>query len=79
MRKFAEVYPSFEIVHALPGQLPWTHNLVFLEQVKNTEQRLWYAKQTLENGWSYRALLVQIKEKLYEAKGNNKIKTTIRS
>ena len=48
MRKFAEVYPSFDIVQALPGQLPWTHNLVLLEQVKNTEQRLWYAQQTLE-------------------------------
>jgi predicted nuclease of restriction endonuclease-like (RecB) superfamily len=76
MRKFAQVYPSFEIVQALPGQLPWTHNLVMLEQVKSTEQRLWYAQQTLEHGWSYRALIAQIKEKLYETKGNNKIKTT---
>jgi len=76
MRKFAEIYPSFEIVQALPGQLPWTHNLVLLEQVKIAEQRLWYAKQAFEHGWSYRTLLIQIKEKLFETKGDNKIKTT---
>ncbi len=76
MRKFAQAYPTFEIVQALPGQLPWTHNLVLLEQVKNTQQRLWYAQQTLQHGWSYRTLLAQIREKLYETKGNNKIKTT---
>ena len=58
MRKFSEAYPTFEIVQALPGQLPWTHNLVLLEQVKEPEQRLWYARQALEEGWSYRSLLI---------------------
>lgn len=76
MRKFAEAYPSFEIVQALPGQLPWTHNLVLLERVKVTEQRLWYTEQAFLNGWSYRTLLAQIKDKLFEAKGCNKNKTT---
>lgn len=76
MRKFSEAYSTFEIVQALPGQLPWTHNLVLLEQVKEPEQRLWYARQALEEGWSYRSLLNQVKNKLYETKGNNKVKTT---
>lgn len=76
MRKFAEAYPTFEIVQALPGQLPWTHNLVLLEQVKEPEQRLWYARQALEEGWSYRSLLNEVKNKLYETKGSNKTKTT---
>lgn len=75
MRKFAETYPSFKIVQALPGQLPWTHNLVLLERIKNNEQRLWYAQQALEQGWSYRTLLMLIKEDLYKTK-NNKLKTT---
>lgn len=28
MKKFAESYETLEIVQALPGRLPWTHNLV---------------------------------------------------
>lgn len=76
MRKFAETYVSFEIVQALPGQLPWTHNLVLLEKVKYSEERFWYAKQAIEESWSYRTLLKHIKEKLYQAKGIKNIKTT---
>ena len=76
MRKFAESYPTLAIVQALPGQLPWTHNLVLLERIKDPSVRLWYAKEALENGWSYRMLMVQIKEQLYEAKGKKSVKTT---
>ena len=50
MRKFAESYPTIKIVQALPGQLPWTHNLVLLERVKDPNTRLWYAKEALEIG-----------------------------
>ncbi|OGT50730.1 MAG: hypothetical protein A3F17_00880 [Gammaproteobacteria bacterium RIFCSPHIGHO2_12_FULL_41_15] len=76
MRKFAESYPNIQIVQALPGQLPWTHNLVLLERIKNSEARLWYAKEALENGWSYRMLMTQIKEQLYETKGKKLRKIT---
>lgn len=76
MRKFAECYPTLPIVQALPGQLPWTHNLVLLERVKDTDVRLWYAKEALENGWSYRMLMAKIKEKLYDAKSKKSVKTT---
>ncbi len=60
----------------MPGQLPWTHNMVLLEQFKNIDQRLLYAQRTIENGWTYRTLLVKIKGKLYETQGKNKVKTT---
>src|SRR3990167_1656010 len=76
MRKFAESYPALSIVQALPGQLPWTHNLVLLERVKDPNVRLWYAKEALENGWSYRMLMAQIKEQLYETKGKKLRKIT---
>jgi predicted nuclease of restriction endonuclease-like (RecB) superfamily len=76
MRKFAESYPTLPIVQALPGQLPWTHNLVLLERVKDPDVRLWYAKEALENGWSYRMLMTQIKEQLYQAKAKKSVKTT---
>lgn len=76
MKKFAEAYDSPEVVQALPGQLPWTHNLVLLERLNDPKERLWYARQTVENGWSYRALMVQIKENLYQAQGKIELKTT---
>lgn len=76
MKKFAESYPSIQIVQALPGQLPWTHNLVLLERVKDTDARLWYAQEALTNGWSYRMLITQIKDQLYETKGIKIGKTT---
>jgi predicted nuclease of restriction endonuclease-like (RecB) superfamily len=76
MRKFAEVYPSFKIVQALPGQLPWTHNLVLLEKTKSRQARLWYAQKAIDNGWSYRVLMAQIKAELYEAQGCKGAKTT---
>ncbi|MGV8949367.1 MAG: PDDEXK nuclease domain-containing protein [Candidatus Paracaedibacter sp.] len=76
MKRFAETYQSLEIVQALPGQLPWTHNLVLLERVKDPEARLWYTHQTLNNGWSYRTLMGHIKENLYQAQGRKELKTT---
>lgn len=76
MKKFTETYPTLEIVQALPGQLPWTHNLVLLEQVAISEARQWYAQQTLEHGWSYRMLMSQIKERLYEQQTRKTIKIT---
>jgi len=38
--------------------LPWFHNVVLLESLKDACQRLWYAKQTIANGWS-RSVLVR--------------------
>src|SRR3990167_625116 len=53
MRLFAEAYPKFEIGQTVSSQLPWSHNIALLRTVKNKLERLWYAKQALENGWSY--------------------------
>lgn len=76
MKKFAESYETLEIVQALPGRLPWTHNLVLLERIKDPQVRAWYANKALENGWAYRTLITHIKENLYEAQGRKEIKTT---
>lgn len=69
MRKFAEVYPDPQIVQALLAQLPWWHNLLILEKLKEQEQRNWYAHEVIKNGWSGRALEEAIRSKLYERKG----------
>src|SRR5699024_11835206 len=38
----------------------WGHNLVLLTKLKERDERLWYAEQSLENGWSRTVLQMQI-------------------
>lgn len=66
MRSFAEAYPDPVILQALPAKLPWTHNITLLERISASEERLWYAHKTIEHGWSYRILEIQIDTGLYQ-------------
>lgn len=49
-------------------RLPWAHHVILL-QVKDRQARLWYMRQTLENGWSRNFLEDQIKSDLYTRQG----------
>jgi predicted nuclease of restriction endonuclease-like (RecB) superfamily len=69
MRSFAEAYPQETIVQEVLAQIPWYHNLALLEKVKNPEERLWYAHQTLHYGWSRNILVHQIESGLYTRSG----------
>ena len=69
MRSFAEGWHDEQIVQQLAGQLPWGHNLVLLDKLKNSEDRVWYAKKTIENNWSRNVLVMQIESKLIERQG----------
>jgi predicted nuclease of restriction endonuclease-like (RecB) superfamily len=69
MRAFADVYSDDAIVQQLVGQLPWGHNVLLLAKVKNPEQRLWYAQQALEQGWSRAVLTVQIETRAHARAG----------
>ena len=60
MRRFAEVWTDREIVQAVLAQLTWYHNIALLEKLPDTDQRLWYARQTLQHGWSRNILAFQI-------------------
>lgn len=69
MRSFAEAYPEGEIGQQLAGQIPWFHNCMLLEKVKDPQERLWYIQKTIENGWSRNVLVMQIESRLYERQG----------
>lgn len=69
MRAFAEAYPDEEFVQRIAGQIPWRHNQVLLDKLKRPEERLWYAQQSLENGWSRDILVMQIESNLYQRQG----------
>jgi predicted nuclease of restriction endonuclease-like (RecB) superfamily len=70
MRSFAEAWPEQPIVQQLAAQLPWFHNCVLLDKVKAPTERLWYAEQTIENGWSRNVLVMQIESGLYRRQGS---------
>ena len=60
MRAFAKAYENEQIVHQAGGQIPWKHNCVLLDKVKDPQIRTWYIKKTIENGWSRTVLIYQI-------------------
>ena len=69
MRKFADAWPDREIVQRTVAQIPWRTNLTLLEKLKEPDLRLWYARKTIENGWSKNILAVQVDTKLHKRIG----------
>lgn len=69
MRRFSEVWPQREIVQAVLAQLTWYHNIALLEKLPDADQRLWYAQQTLQHGWSRNILALQIEACAIERHG----------
>jgi len=81
MRKFAETMYQFHensennsIVYQAGRQLenlpffniPWRHNTTLMDESLSNSQRLWYAEETIKNGWSRNVLIHQIKSNLYK-------------
>jgi predicted nuclease of restriction endonuclease-like (RecB) superfamily len=51
------------------SEIPWGHNIVLLQQLKTPEERLWYAEQTREHGWSRPVLQAQIAKTVHARQG----------
>jgi predicted nuclease of restriction endonuclease-like (RecB) superfamily len=61
-----------ELSRDLPETLaaiPWFHNVVLVEKLKERDQRLWYAQKTVEHGWSRAVLVHQMETGLYRRSG----------
>ncbi len=58
-----------QVVQEVLSRIPWFHNCVLLDKVKDATERLWYAQQTIENGWSRNVLVHQIESNLYARQG----------
>jgi len=52
------------------AQIPWAHNILLVEKVKNPAARLWYVRQTIEHGWSHNVLSMHVEQQDYERKGH---------
>ena len=70
MRDFAAAYPDEQILQQAAAKIPWFHNCVLLDKVKDVDERLWYMQQTIENGWSRNVLVFQIESGLHKRQGS---------
>ena len=66
MSKFAALYPDEQIVQEVLAQITWYHNIALMDKVKGQEASLWYAKESVKNGWSRNVLVHHIVSGLYE-------------
>jgi len=51
------------------AEIPWFHNVILIEKLKDPIQRWWYGRQTIEQGWSRAVLVHQIESGLYQRQG----------
>lgn len=65
MKKYYNECQKNKFVQTASAQIPWSHNVLILDKVKDDEKRIWYMNQTFQNGWSYDVLAFQIKSDLY--------------
>jgi predicted nuclease of restriction endonuclease-like (RecB) superfamily len=50
---YARVPQAVGFLNTLPiANIPWGHNILLIEKIKNLEERLWYAEQTIKHGLS---------------------------
>lgn len=50
-------------------KIPWGHNIILIEKVKDISSRLWYTQKTIENGWSRNVLSLMIEGNAYHREG----------
>lgn len=75
-RKFGDKFLT-QVASEMDGQnlpqaaseIPWFHNVILVQKLKNPLKRLWYAQKTVEHGWSRNVLVHQIESGLYERQG----------
>ena len=71
MQLFYREYKNDEKVQQLAAQLPWWHNVILMERVKNIEDRKLYMEASLKNGWSRNILAMQIEADYHKRIGNS--------
>lgn len=53
----------------LVAQLPWAHNVLLIQKVKDLPTRAWYMQAALANGWSRDILALMIDSRAHERQG----------
>ncbi|PNV82566.1 MAG: DUF1016 domain-containing protein [Sulfurimonas sp.] len=53
----------------LVAQIPWAHNIVLIQKIKDIDLRYWYMQKTLEHGWSRDVLALMVQSQLHKREG----------
>ncbi|MCP5127515.1 MAG: DUF1016 domain-containing protein [Gammaproteobacteria bacterium] len=65
-KEMPQTQGEIEFVAQLVRQIPWGHNIIVFQKIKDRDKALWYVRKTIENGWSRSVLDHQIGSQLYE-------------
>lgn len=65
MRKYYLSVKNNEELKQLSYKIPWSHNTIIMDRVKENYKKIWYIKETFNNGWSYDYLEIQVKRDVY--------------
>ncbi len=71
MQAFAAAYLEEEFVQKVAAQLPRFHLCVIITWIKDTEERIFYLKKTIEHGWNRNILIHQIESGLHLREGTS--------
>ncbi|MBN1595022.1 DUF1016 family protein [candidate division FCPU426 bacterium] len=58
-----------QAVEGFVSKIPWGHNILLMEKVKNIADRFWYIRQVIDQGWSRDVLLIMIKNQAHKHQG----------
>jgi predicted nuclease of restriction endonuclease-like (RecB) superfamily len=60
---------SQDVLQHLVAKIPWGHNILLMEKVKDLKTRIWYMQEIVAQGWSRDILLHMIKGRAHERQG----------
>lgn len=66
MRQFHDAYSGNEKLSAVLRELPWTHNLLIINQAQSPEEREFYLRMAVREKWSSRELERQFRLRSFE-------------
>lgn len=69
MLSYYKEYSDKSILPQLVAKLPWGHNILLIEKIKDLHIRIWYIQQCIESQWTRKILESQLKNQLYERQG----------
>jgi predicted nuclease of restriction endonuclease-like (RecB) superfamily len=69
MRAFAAAWPDRVIMQQLAAQVPWAHNCVLLDRVKDATTREFYIVQIITHGWSRSVFVHHLDTELHKRIG----------
>ena len=66
MRQFYNAYKDNSNLQQIVGEIPWGSNIVIFTKCKDTKQREYYIKKTIDNSWNRNVLTHHIKTNRFQ-------------